>query len=105
MHALRWVIRSVCIEPPSGTSPPGGEDRFATEPPWGEDRYRLKTCFLVAPYSLGHCLVVALPLLGICLAMWQHAWRIAWPSLGLRSVLLGIPLGRASGPGMLERLL
>ena len=102
MHALRWVIRSVRIEPAWGHEPPWGRGLVRHRAPLGgKDRYRLKICFFVPLYSLDHRLMVVWYLL----AMWQHAGRISWPSLGLRSVLLGPLLGRASGPDMIERLL
>ena len=55
-------------------------------------------CFLISLESN------ALPVHLLRQVVGWSAERAMGGLLGLRSVLLGIPLGRASGPGMLERL-
>ena len=46
MHALRWIIRSVRIEPPWGHEPPWGRGLVRHRAPLGvKDRYRLNFFF------------------------------------------------------------
>ena len=89
--------------PLGDTSPPGGEDRFATEPPMGS-RIDIDLRFTFKLLSV--FFAIAWWLLG---GRFAFAWYLfvnvaaAWYSLCLRFVLRGIPPGRASGPAMLQK--
>ena len=77
------LFAQFAASPLGDTSPPGGEEWFATELPLGARIDIDSNGFLVPLYSLGHCLMVVWYLLGNVAACLEDCLAFAWSSFGI----------------------